>query len=139
MICQCGKSQWTGGIFESPKARLVIDSFRVCRDPRTICLPEESTAGKVANGRFPANSQHCEKASSISIYWYRFFVGDGGLFPARIMVVGKADLIGRPTMSKPLVSLEYVLFGIPVSRAVTVTLGIGLSAHGYRNNQRDSL
>jgi hypothetical protein len=68
-----------------------------------------------------------------------FLASDGGLFSARIMVVRKADPIGRPTMNKPLVALEHVLFGIPVSHAITLMLGVGLSAYGYRNNQRDSL
>lgn len=56
------------------------------------------------------------------------FVGDGGLFSAGIMVVKIADLIGRPTTSKPVVALADVLFGLPVSHAVTLTLGVGLSA-----------
>jgi hypothetical protein len=63
-----------------------------------------------------------------------FFVGGGGLFPARIMVVKIADLIGRPTMSKPVVAVADGLFGLPVSHAVTLTLAVGLSVHGYRNN-----
>jgi hypothetical protein len=61
-------------------------------------------------------------------------VSDDGLFSARIMVIRKADLIRRPTMSKPLAALAHVLFGLPVPHAVALTLGVGLSAYGYRNN-----
>jgi hypothetical protein len=37
-------------------------------------------------------------------------------------------------MSKLLVALADVLFGLAASHAVTLTLGVGLSAYGYWNN-----
>jgi hypothetical protein len=58
MIRQRDKSHWTEGIFESKKR--VIDFISGCRDPRTICLPEEFTAGEVANSDFPASNPHFE-------------------------------------------------------------------------------
>jgi hypothetical protein len=47
-----------------------------------------------------------------------FFAGDGGLFPARIMVVKIADLIETTNDGKPVVALADGLFGLPVSHAL---------------------
>jgi hypothetical protein len=41
-------------------------------------------------------------------------------------------------MNRPLAALDHVISGHPVGHAVALMLVFGLSARGYRGDQRDS-